>query len=364
MTVYIGNAPGLLGAEQVAQYGLPIQDSADAIARMARHFDTGIRSGVIQVDNKQRADALAADAAEVFFTTSLEKILTTITRGPSTTTLMTPGPGQLLPIRQELLPGHTEMAYDVETPTGQAAFADPSGVRRLPQVGEFSERKKHGTDWAGIGYGFGLVEMWQSAQKGGRPVEVQRADNARGALWRFIEGLFLKGDATHQIPGFIGNTNCLVNYLGTGFQALTDPDNAYLRLQIMELMFERAAKSYGGAITGVIAPQKDRYAMQRLRYGTGSEGAGFLDEALKGFAWLKDVRWIDGLETAASTGGALWQMWSGDDTELWSEMGAAPMMFGPFTDGGGLRTSFVLLNHVGGVINRRPERIARFEFAA
>lgn len=362
MNIYIGNSPGLLGSDYVGQLGAPITTKADAVERMARLFDSAIRDGRINVSDATRRDALAVDAAEVFYTTSLEQMLAAITREPSSTGLMVPGPGQLLPVRQTLRPGQTEMVYDIETPTGQAQFVEPDGMRRLSQVGEFSERKKHATDWTGIGYGFGLVEMWQAAEKGGQPLEMSRAENARNTLGRFNERLFLYGDVSHGIPGFLANSNCVVQYLGTGMGAITDPDDAYLRLQIMEHAFERAAASYMGSISGVIAPKTDKYAMQLLRYGSAGEGQQFMREAESAFGWLSSVRWIDGLETAASTGGALWQMWSSDDTELWSEMSPTPMLFGPFTDG--LRTSFALISHVGGVINRRPERMVRFEFAA
>lgn len=345
----------------ITDFGTPITCRADAVEAMIRVFDRGMKDGHIIVPSG-RHDALAIDAAQTFFATNLQRVLESITREPSSTNLMVPGPGQLLPVMQTLDPGDTEVVWDIETPTGEASFVAPDGMRRLQQVGEFSERARHRAAWSGIGWGHGVVELWQSAKRGGRSVMETRSDAAHGTLRRFNERVLLYGDLSHELQGLLSMQRCVVANLGTGFGAITDPDDAYLRLQIIQSVFKRAAESFGGQLDQVIAPETDMFAMQRLRYGADGEGAQFFNEAKEGFGWLNTVRWIDGLERAASTGGSMWLGWANDPGELWTELTPAPMLFGPWTDG--LRTSFGLLTHIGGVVNRRPERVVRLELAA
>jgi hypothetical protein len=350
---------GAAGFVNIGEYGEPITSRTDAIERMVRVYDQsmGAPGGLPSVSHHRR-DAACIDAAEVFYTNSLERVLETITREPSSTELLVPGPGQLLPVQSTLTPGEEAMTYAIETPTGQAAWVEPDGVRRLPQVGEFTEQKRHTTAWSGIGYGVGTIESWRAAAQG-RSLEASRAANGASTLRRFNERALLYGDVPNKIPGLLAQSLCFLHGLGTGFGALTDPDDAYVRLQIMDHMFKRMASSYRGTISQMIAPTTDLYALQRLRY---DDGGLFLAEAMQTIEWLRRVRWVDGLEAAGSTGGAVWQGWSDDSNELWTELSPAPMLFGPFTDG--LRTSWALLTHVGGVICRRRERMARFEFAA
>lgn len=359
------SAPMFLTKADFEALGEPISSSQDASERVYSLLGRAAHSGRLTVDGKViRGDSFAADSAEIFLTSPIEAMLTAITREPQGTMYMVPGASQLLPIKETVAPGQETIAYEVETPTGQAAFVAPDGMRRLPQVGEFSEKKSHRTDWIGMGYGYGLIEMWRAAQKGGTPIDVSRAVNARNRLNHMAERINLYGDVGHELGGLIRNGQCVTKYLGSDIEAQTDPDEVWKRLQIMEHTFKRAAQSYSGQPDLIVAPNRDRYQMQRLRYGTGSEGPMLWAEALTAFPWLANVVWIDGLETAASNGGALWIFVSKDDTEIWTEMSPSPMLFGPFEDAGGLRVSFSLINHIGGVVNRRPERMVRFEFAA
>ena len=352
------------GFVDVTEFGRPISGRNDAIERMARIFSQGISTGAIQLadGNTRRSDAIAVDAAEVFWTNTLEQMMASITRGPSTTTYMT-GPDALLPIRTTLRPGQTALVYDIETPTGNASFVEPDGMRRLPQVGEFSERKRHETTWSGVGYGFGLIEGWQAAELG-MSLDQSRAQTAQSTLQRFNEKVLLDGDIGENIPGMLANSNAWIVNLGAGFGALapTQADEAMVLLQIMDHHFSRLAKSYGGMVTGVIAPKTDLYALQRMRYGVAGEGVAFLPLAMAAFPWLAQVVWIDGLEGRSPTGGNIWQMWSDDSNELWTELSPTPALYGPWTDG--LRTSFALISHLGGVISRRPERMVRYQFSS
>lgn len=353
---------GIYDTKAVAALGEPISGPADMQERMTLAMDRGISNGQITLERGQRrSDALVVDAAENFMTFTGQKLLAALVKEPSTTELMMPGPNQVVPVRQTLERGDIEIAYEVVRPTGTAGFVDPMGMQRLTQVGEYSELLRHRSDWTGCGYGWGMVELWQKSTNG-RSLTTERPRTAQKTLRNFNERLGLNGDSTREIPGLLVNTQGYQHLMGPGFQTITDPDAGWRQLQIIDHSFSRAAQSFGGALTHVIAPKLDQYQLQRLRYGANGEGTQMLSEAMATLPWLRNIRWVDGLSDKSAQGGALWVGWSQDADELWHEVGAAPMMFGPFTDGGGLRTGFVLLTHVGGLINRRFERMARWNF--
>jgi hypothetical protein len=367
----LGSLPVLYSAAQlddiVAQYGpplgfdskgRPVDTAQDCKNRIGRAFHRAIRDGQISLGEGSheggRTDAaVAEDAAEVFWTNELEQMLSAIMR-----------PSALLPVRSTLRPGQTDLVYDIETPTGQAGFVDPDGMRSLPQVGEFAEHKKHTAHWSGVGYGFGLIEAWQAAERGGPSIDQSRSVTARNALDRFNERVLLHGDAGHSIAGILSNSQSMMADLGANITSLVgDPDGALVKLQIIDHYFQRIASSYGGSISSIVAPRTDLYALQRMQYGASSEGDSAWPKFLEMIPWASQIKWVDGIETASSGSGPLWVAWSDDANELWSELTPTPMVFGPFTDGT-LRTSFALLTHIGGVILRRRERMARFEFDA
>jgi hypothetical protein len=365
---YFDNA-GFVTADQLAELGPPIEGKNDAVERVMAHFDRAVKAGHLDGELKMmgvqpgsRMDAKIQDAAEAFYTTNLEVVMSPIQRLPVSNLLMVnaPGSAQLLGVQSTLGPGQTAIVYDVESPTGQASWVDPEGVRKLTQVGEFSERKKHETAWCGIGWGWGLIESWRAAAMG-RSLNTSRQATARNYLDRFCERVLLYGDVGHKLHGLLTHPACLQATLGTSFATITDPDVALVQLQILDLYFRRMTQTYGGQITGVIAPRTDLYGLQRLRYD-GGEGQQALPFFLELFPWLRQVQWIDGIETASVDSGPVWIAWSDDASELWSEMEPTPMVFGPWSDQ--MRTSFAYLRHIGGVICRRHERIARFKFAA
>jgi hypothetical protein len=371
---YLFDAPGdvsnghVLTAEEVAAFGPSIESHDDLQAAMSRHFRAALASGAVRVDSSDRRsdDIIAGDAGENFMTFAGEKMLAEIIREPQTTTLMTPGPGQVLPIRQELARGDIRLSWEMVTPTGSGSFVDAMGLQRVPDVGEFTEKLSTGAAWTGVGYGWGMTELWM-AQARARNIPTSRATNARSTLQRFNERLGLHGDLTHEIPGLFTQNQGYQVSMGDSFTTLAgagpDVDGALLTLQAMDHYFSRLSMSYGGGPpTTVLAPKQDAYAFQRLRYGTNGEGDPLLETVAQTMPWTRNIRWIDGLERAGTSGGPLWLMWADDPGEFWNELGATPMLFGPFVDGGGLRTRFVLLTHVGGPVLRRRERFAAYSF--
>lgn len=342
---------------------------ADSLERLDRMFKGGLATGQIvpsklQTRLKGRNDAARAmDAAEVFWTNNLEVVLPSIMRAPKTSGLMT-GPNAMLPIKSTLRPGQLAGVYDIESTTGQAAWVEPDGARRLPQVGEFSERHKYGSGFIGIGFGIGLVEMWQAAERG-QPLEAMRKLTAEGAIQRFSERTRIYGDAGHEALGILANSHFYHELLASNFTALvSDPDAAQVRLQIMSKLFKIIGESYSidAPIDGVIAPMDDRRALERMRW---TDGQAVFKDFVTMYPWLGNVQWVEHIQASGEGGGNQWIFWSDDPSELWCEGSTSPMLFGPWQDSNtGLRQSWALLQQEGGVIVRRRERGVRFEFAA
>ncbi len=341
---------------------------ANSIERLDREFRGALAR--CEVSHSARStlrgrndSARAMDAAEVFWTNNLEVVLPTIMRLPKTSGVMT-GPDAMLPIRSTLRPGQLAGVYDIESTTGQAAWVEPDGAQRLPQVGEFSERHRYTSGFVGIGYGIGLVEMWQAAERG-QPLEAMRRMTAEAAIQRFVERTRLYGDPGHEALGVLANSHFYYQALASNFTALVaDPDAAMVRLQIMEKLFKVIGESYSpdAPITGVIAPKDDHRALQRMRW---TDGQAVLPDFYEMFPWLRDVRWVEHIQASGPNGGNQWIFWSDDASELWAEGNATPMLFGPWQDSNtGLRQSWAILAQEGGVIVRRRERGVRFEFAA
>jgi hypothetical protein len=367
-------SPAYLSAADMAEYGPAIgfdeagnkvDTAADLTERVARKFHTGIQSGALRpkgARNGRNDAAVAHDTAAEFYTNRLQQMLSAITRAPASTEVMT-GADPVLPQRVTLRPGQTELVWDVETPTGAAGFIEPSAMQKLPQVGEFTEQEKRSAHWAGIGYGYGLIESWQAAERGGPTLDQTRSATARATLLRFVEAVLLRGNATREIPGLLSNSNSLFFSLATKIASITSPTDALKALQIIDHHFQTAAMSYGGSLSRMIAPRTDKYYLERMRYGTTQEGAHAWQDFIASVPWLANTRWVDGLQTWAPSGGPLWVGMSDDANELWSEVDAVPMLFGPFSSNP-LRMEFALISHIGGVINRRPERLAHYAFPA
>ena len=341
---------------------------ADSLGRLAREFHGALTRCEITVDAKSnlagRTDAARADsAAEVFWTNTLEQTLTSIVRQPKTSGVMT-GPDAVLPIRATLRPGQIAGVYDVETTTGQAAFVEPDGARKLPMVGEFAERKRYQSHWFGIGYGVGMVEMWRAAEMG-KPLEQMRRMTAESALQRFAERALLYGDAGHELIGLLQNTQAHRVSLASNFTSLVaDPDAAQVRLQIMEKAFKVIGETYSpdAQITGVVAPMDDLRALQRMRWSNDTPA---LPDFRAMHPWLNNVRWIEHIQASGPNGGNQWVLWSDDANELWAGLNPTPMLFGPWQDSNtGMRQAWGMIQQIEGVINRRRERMAVFEFAA
>jgi hypothetical protein len=359
---------GLRGDQEPRWEILPTDDAIkqDSLERLDRLFYRGLQMGDLRLGAgsqiKGRTDAKRAqDAAEVFWTSELEALLAPIMRRPKTTGYMV-GPDAILPIRSTIRPGQLAAVYDIFTTTGQAAWVEPNGMRKLPQVGEFSERKRHSTGFAGIGYGVGLVEMWQAAERN-QPLESMRRMTAEGDLMRFAERTLLYGDVGHDAMGWLRNSQAYHFELGANFTSLADdPDGAQVQLQKMEKIFKIIGETYAAdaPITNVLAPRDDRRAFERMRWANDTPAwPGFVQM----HPWLGQVRWAEHIETSGGLGGSQWVLASDDPSELWSDMGT-PMLFGPWQDGNtGLRRSWAMLLQITGVILRRRERVVRFSFA-
>lgn len=344
---------------------------ADSLDRLERLFLGALRSGDIgrsdmgRFDSKHqgvRLDAayptIARDASEVFWTNSLEQVLASIVRQPKTSNVMT-GPTAMLPVMATLRPGQLAGVYDVESTTGQAAHVEPDGARKLPVVGEWSERMRYTSGFIGIGYNIGLAEMWRAAEMG-KPLEQMRRMTAESALQRFSERILLYGDAGHEYLGILQNSHAYLQGLDKKFSTAT-VEEAQILLQIMEKCFKVIGESYAAdaPITGVIAPKEDLRYLQRLRWDNDTAA---LPDFMEMHSWLKNVRWIEHIEGSGPNSGSQWVFWSDDPNELWSELNPVPMLFGPWQDSNtGLRKSWAMLQQIGGVINRRRERVVKFE---
>jgi hypothetical protein len=343
---------------------------ADAIERIADMFDLGLRNREIkpskkgQFDGRRDSAHVAMDAAEVFYTNTLEVLLSSIVRQPKTSTVMT-GPDAMLPVKSTLRPGQLAGVYDIESTTGQAAWVEPDGARKLNTVGEFAERMKYTAQFIGIAYNIGLVEMWRAAEMG-KPLEAMRRMTAEAALQRFAERVLLYGDAGHEVLGVLANSHAYFQTLGSNFTSeIATPDDAQVMLQIMEVFFKTIGETYSAdaPITGVIAPAADRRAFERMRWPDSDLPAW--PDFLKMHPWLNDVRWVEHIHASGPNGGNQWVLWSDDPIELWSELNPTPMLFGPWQDSNtGLRKSWAMIQQIGGVILRRRERMVRFEFPA
>jgi hypothetical protein len=133
-------------------------------------------------------------------------------------------------------------------------------------------------------------------------------------------------------------------------------DQAMINLSIMELTWTRANPNR--QVTGVCMPELHRLRLIRLFRDSGSDTA-FWTWALTMFPWLDNIITDDRLLDASPDGGPIWQMWSADSSELYLESTVTPSMFGPF-DEKYLGTTFLFLGQDAGCINRRYERICRF----
>jgi hypothetical protein len=346
----------------------------DSIERLDREFRGALArcevAASVRSTLKGRTDsARAVDAAEVFYTNNLEVVLPTIMRLPKTSGVMT-GPDAMLPIRSTLRPGQLAGVYDIESTTGQASWVEPDGARKLQQVSEFSERHKYTSGFVGVGYGIGLVEMWQAAERG-QPLEQMRRMTAEAALQRFVERTRLYGDAGHEVLGVLANSHAYYQALASNFTAqVASPDTAQIYLQTMETFFKIIGESYSvdAPITGVIAPKRDLQALQRMRW---TDGQAALPDFYEMHPWLRPaeqggaMKWVEHIQASGPGGGNQWIFWSDDASELWAEGSPTPMLFGPWQDSNtGLRQSWGILQQEGGVIMRRRERMVRFEFAA
>ena len=342
---------------------------ADSLERLDRLFRGGLHSGTLSHARRSqlrgRNDAARAlDAAEVFYTNTLEQMLTEIVRAPKTTTIMT-GPDAALPVMATLRPGQTHGVYDILSTTGQASWVEPAGAQKLQQVNEYADRARYSSGFVGVGYGYGLIEMWRSAEMG-RPLEAMRRMTAEGALQRFCERVLLSGDLENEAQGVLKNSAAYQWTLGDSFTntAPSDPDGAQVLLQIMEMVFAIIGETYSANATptGIIAPRNDLRALQRLRYTNDTPA---LPDFYEMHPWLRLVTWVEHIETSSDTGGSQWVMWADDPNELWSEMAPAPMLFGPWQDSDtGLRRQWGLIQQLGGVISRRRERMVRFQLGA
>lgn len=338
----------------------------DSLERLDRMFLGGLRTGVLSPGTRSRLrgrhdSAMSQDAAEVFWTNSLEQLLPSIMRLPKTSTVMT-GPDAMLPVKSTLRPGQLAGVYDIESTTGQAAHVEPDGARKLPTVGEFSERHKYTAGFIGIAYNVGLIEMWRAAEMG-KPLESMREMTADAALQRFAERILLYGDAGHEYLGVLQNSHAYYVALDKKFSTCT-VEEAQTLLQIMEKAFKVIGENYSAdaPITGIIAPADDRRYLEKLRWDNDTAAYGDFKTL---HPWLNAVRWVEHIEASGHNSGSQWVFWSDDANELWSELNATPMLFGPWTDSvTGMRRSWAKIQQIGGVISRRRERMVRYEQAA
>ena len=316
-------------------------------------------------DAKTRGDGVRKDSqtihdnASAFLTSSLSKVLAPVTRVSNENYLFVPGRtsgAPLLPVVNKVPFGMQQVEWDVVGLTGEARRIGHGGVRDLTRVGASADKKYQPASLYGIRMGWDIFELAQSSFIEGRNVQTERQEAARTAMDELLERDASFGDLEREIPGFFSTGNALTVDLAKSFGGVITFDEALVQLCIMDQVWYRANGQRG--VSGIAMPRTHWLNLMKIFRGSASD-LTIWKWAMEMFPWLANPVLDDRLLTASPTNGPIWQMWSADSSELYLEAFASPMLFGPF-DTSDLTTDFIMLGQTGGCVNRRYERIVRF----
>jgi hypothetical protein len=303
-----------------------------------------------------------ADGVTDFVSSELELMLgegETIERGMDDEFLFVPGRGTpLLQNRTTLRNGIREASYKVRASTGQAQWMAPEDTRSLQKAGYQYEKKRFSAEYYGIRWGWTIPELWEAGITGDN-VQGMRQQAATYALDMFREAVSSWGDLEHNIQGYFSLGDSL--YIDSGQQfssGAVSAQDQIERLSHMDRLFRRANNDL--APTTVVMPLADQRAMMLTYFGTDGDGPSVWERATAMFPWLRNARTTDRLEDANRTGDASrWVLSRPEPQSLYVEH-QETQIFGPFNYE--MQVDFIAIRRHGGVINKRPERVAYIDF--
>lgn len=353
----MGSASLNRGLVSFSKLGPELARTDSAIARLSPYFaqrwqhDPNFRPKVAQ------------DAAADFVTSGLRKFLGNgedIRRGEDQPWLFVPRPGRpsVLPSRQTLEPGWRSGAYRVREQVGQAQFLDPNDVRSLQRADYNVEEKEYKAVYYGIAWGYTIPETWESDLLG-EDLLGERQAAAAEAMDRFRENVSAWGNSAREIPGMFTLGDAL---LATGGQQFASggPDAQQMleRISYFDQLYKRA--NGGMSPTAAVIPEDDRIAMQITYFGTGGEGPSVWERATDMHPWLNNAVFTENLNLGnADANASRWVLYSQNERQLFVEH-TDTMVFGPFQNF--MELVFINIRRIGGVVNKKPERVMYVDF--
>jgi hypothetical protein len=317
-------------------------------------------------DKSKRLDAKGVkDAASAFVTSALAAQLAPVERVSNENFLFVPGRtgdrAPLLPVQQRTVLGQTSLEWQVVGMAGEARNVNPSGLESLTYVGLSEDKKYQPVGHYGVRLSYDIFEMAQGDLLG-RNIPSEKNTAAMQAMAEKMEREGGFGDLDRERPGFFNGGVAEVINLAVSFgdPAMTF-DQMMIQLSIIDIMWSRSNPTR--SMSGICMPKTHRLRLLRLfKDNNGSDTNAWLF-ALEAFPWLGNIIEDDRLLDGSSSNGPMWQGWSADSEELYYESSPAPTLFGPF-EFKPLTTEFIALAQTGGIVNKRAERIQRYEMPA
>lgn len=317
-----------------------------------------------RVDSSKN-EAQRRDAATAFVTSPLAQILAPVERPGRENFLFVPGLGEqppLLPVAQKVALGKTSLEYPVIAMSGEASFIGAGGVRDLKRASTVDDLKTQPVAFFGVRFGWDQFQLWQGDHLDLRNIEMEEQASGRQAMDEFMEEVASFGSNARKIPGFFNHGSALSLNLSKSFGDPTITLSELLtQLSIIEAVWSRANPRR--TVSGVAMPKTHRLNMINIFGGSGdSAGTGVSGwkHAKEMYPWLNNIVEDDRLLEASDDSKSMWQLWSADPEELYLEGAAGHLLYGPFIDE--MNTDFIMLNQIGGVVCKRPERIQRVQF--
>ena len=297
------------------------------------------------------------DAATNFVTHQLAQQLAPVEIVTNERFLFAPGRAKpaILPVRQELALGMRSMEWQAIELTGEARHFAPGATRELTNVGTADDQLEQNAAWYGAAYEVDYFSMLQSDLLG-RNEQAEKNRAMRLAMDRLAEDIGGWGYKARKIPGMFNHGAAYTLDLEKSFgnPSLT-ADEMMDQLKILDLVIDEWMPMR--TMSGVIMPKSHRLNMIDKFGGTNGEGENRWKLALEIFPWLGNIIQDQRMLTASSSGGAMWQFWSADSTNLWYETTASPLLFGPFEDQ--MASRFIGIAQHAGVINKEARLLLR-----
>lgn len=319
--------------------------------RLARHWHLDISDRKVQ------------DAAADFVTSSLERVLgpgEDIVLNDDQPFIFVPRPGRPLALesRSVLPPGWRTNSYKVKTHNGQATWVEPHAVRKVGYADFQEEKKEQGAEYYAIKYCYTIPEQWENNILNVDEIG-EREFAATQALDNFRERVSGFGDANKKIPGLWTSGDAVIANGGQQFSSgAVGAQIMMSRLANFNRLYTRINRERPANM--LTAPWTDLDAMQNTYFGTGGEGPSVWDRAIERYDWLRNAVWTDRLANANATANASrWAVYSRNSREMYLEH-TESMVFGPFQDY--MNFDFVVIRRIGGLVNKRPERLMYVDF--